>query len=174
MQEKPEENSTIIQLKEPRLTPEERLYVKTYQLCLDHPKTFRSIRPGLKNYACAQNPFFKSDAIQYHINKNIILRMESIDLNSDKVIDLLLQEATRLGAGSSPTARVQALTLLGKHVGLFEDKPDEKEGVTFNIVNYNTPSSVLEDEKEEEVLLEEIPLPSNIKLESFDGIENKE
>jgi len=172
MQEK--DNEIIINLKEPRLSSLEKLYVKTYQLTLSHPKAFKALRPDLKSHPTSSNPFFKSDAVQYHINKNIILRMEALDLSENKVLDLLLQEATRLGSGSSPTARVQALTLLGKHVGLFEEKKDDTEGVTFNIVNYNTPSSST-TEKEEILAIEEVTkLPDNIKLESFDGIENKE
>jgi len=160
-----EETGVTIVLKEPRLSGEEKLYVKAYFSTISHPKAHAVLRPDAKQHP-AKNMFSKSDAVQYHIKKGMISKMESLDLTGDKVLDLLLQEATRLGNGSSPTARVQALTLLGKQLGLFEEKKEEKEGVIFNIVNYSGDLPVTKIEKKEDEVVNS-SLPSNIKIESF-------
>jgi len=159
------EKEIVMLLKEPRLTCEEKLYIKAYFSTLKHSKAYSILRPDLKSHN-NNNPFSRSDAVQYHIKKGMIQKMESLDLSSDKILDLLLQEATRLGNGSSPTARVQALTLLGKQLGLFEEKKEEREGVTFNIINYKpVEESVLEIE---EVKKEDTtPLPLDIKIETY-------
>lgn len=161
-----EEKGMTIVLKEPRLSGEEKLYVKAYFSTISHNKAHAVLRPDAKQHP-AKNVFSRSDAVQYHIKKSMVNKMEALELTGDKVLDLLLQEATRLGNGSSPTARVQALTLLGKQLGLFEEKKDEKDNVTFNIVNYSgdLPTKQVE-EKKEEVL--ESKLPDNIKIESFE------
>lgn len=156
-----------ISLKEPRLTQPERLYVKAYQSTLTHSKAFKLLRPELKSHGSSNNPYFKSDAVQYHIKKNMILRMESLDINEDKVLDLLLQEATRLGSGSSPTARVQALTLLGKHLHMFEDKEQEANHAVFNIVNYSSSKEIAKIENKEERVEEITPLSLNIKINEY-------
>lgn len=158
-------NETIISLKEPRLSDEDKLYVKAYLFKLSHSKAYKLLRPDLKNHP-SSNPFSKKDSVQYHIRKELIIKTEALELDGDKIMSLLLQEATRLGNGSSPTARVQALALLGKQLGLFEEKKDEKENVTFNVINYSTP---IESEKKEEVVTlenKEIQdLPKNLSLD---------
>jgi len=157
---------TLISFKEPKLAPDERLYVDAYFLTFSHAKAHEAVNPSLKSYV-NKNKYSKNKDIQYHINKKVLKKAQAISLDSDTVMDLLLQEATRLGKGSSPTARVQALTLLGKQLGLFEEKPIEKEVVTFNIINYDQKGIVdIEAKKELPEPIEEAEA-LNIDIESF-------
>ena len=163
---------SILPFKEPRLTPDERLYVESYFISFSHAKAHESISPGHKKYQ-NKNTYSKRESVQYHINKKTIKKASAIALESDTIMDLLLQEATRLGNGSSPTARVQALQLLGKQLGLFEEKKDEKEAITFNLVSYGS-AEVLKVEKVEEKVIESEPLETpgiSIEVQTFD--ENK-
>lgn len=161
-----DDTGITIVLKEPRLNGEEKLYVSAYFSTMSHNKAHAVLRPEAKQHF-AKNIFSRSDAVQYHIKKNMINKMSALELTGEKVLDLLLQEATRLGNGSSPTARVQALTLLGKQLGLFEEKKDEKDNVVFNIVNYSgdLPVAKVTEEKKDEVI--DNILPSTIKIDSF-------
>jgi hypothetical protein len=165
-----------VKVREPTISPEERLYITSYFANnLSHSEAHKAIL-GVKK-GKNDNPFSKRENIQYHIRKELIKQSESLSLNGDKVLKLLLEEATRLGKGSSPTARVQALQLLGKHLGLFEEKEEDKS-INFNIINYNTPpisspQEVVEPEKHEENILTELPSESVnedipiIKLEDY-------
>lgn len=157
--------SSIPPFKEPRLAPDERLYVDSYFLTYSHSKSHQAVNPNLKKYTNT-NKYSNRESIQYHINKRAIKRAQSMQLDGDTVMDLLLQEATRLGSGSSPTARVQALTLLGKQLGLFEDKKDDKADVVFNIVSYSSdkPVEVIEEVKEVKKIDE---IPNNIVIETY-------
>lgn len=162
----PTPTEIAIVIKEPRLTPIEKLYIKSYITHLDHSKALRSLHPELKNFP-SKNKYSKREAVNYHIQKYIVNRISSEGLNKESIIDLLLQEATRLGGGSSPTARVQALTLLGKELGLFQEKVIEKEELSFNIINYGT----IETQTTKEVKViekEENSLPDNISLQTFE------
>ncbi|MFC1608291.1 hypothetical protein ACFL47_10005 [Candidatus Latescibacterota bacterium] len=47
----------------------------------------------------------------------------------------LEQEAQGFGEGSTPSARVQALGLLGKHLSMFTQKIKSDSVLTVNVVN---------------------------------------
>ena len=166
---KPETKVVIV--KEPRLDAEEKLYVKAYMSSLDHPTAHEALRPGLKKYK-NKNMYSDRESVQYHINKQMILKMESLNLKADDVLSLLLQEATRLGAGSSPTARVQALSLLGKQLGLFKEKEIEKDNTSFTIINYSEAPISLNQDKEvkqvEEIEKKSLPNSINLKIETYE------
>lgn len=160
MQEKPKE--VAVSFREPRLDPEDKLYVKAYLSSLSHVKAHQQLRPENKSHY-AKNPFAKKEAVQYHIKKGLIQKTEALGIGRDDILNLLYQEATRLGTGSSPTARVQALQLIGKELGMFEEKR-EKEEVSFTIINYDqNPKQVEKIEKIEEKP-EETSLPEGIEI----------
>lgn len=165
--------STLPPFKEPRLAPDERLYVDSYFLTFNHALAHEAVNPDLKNYL-SKNTYSKRESVQYHINKRVVKRSQAMALDSDTVLDLLLQEATRLGNGSSPTARVQALTLLGKEMGLFEEKKDVKDDIVFNIVSYGSADSIKIEKKEEEVIeAPEVPPETlGISVTSYTGEDN--
>ena len=160
-----EPKEEVLTLKTPRLDAEEKLYVKAYFSSLNHITAHSILRPLSKKHS-KNNLFSKRDSVQFHIKKGMIDKLSSLDLSEEKIMDLLLQEATRLGNGSSPTARVQALTLLGKQIGMFEEKKDTKEAVTFNIINYSKDEKVKSEEvlKVKEVVSKQIP---NLEIKSY-------
>lgn len=166
----PEKITKTILVKEPRLDAEEKLYVKAYLSTLSHPRAHEALKPGLKKYK-NKNLYSKRESVQYHINKQMILKMETMSIEANDILSLLLQEATRLGAGSSPTARVQALSLLGKQLGLFKEKEIEKDNTVFTIINYSEAPITLKQDKEikqvEEIKEKSLPKNLDIKVESY-------
>jgi len=144
-----------ISVSEPRLSPEEKLYVKAYLRTLSH-KESHSLVSNVK-HPTKNNRFYKSEAVQYHIQKQMINKLDAKGLTEDDVMNLLLQEATNRGKGSSPTARVQALSLLGKQLGMFEEKQKESTQTTFNIINYSSDKK----EKDETSIIEKVEEQKN-------------
>jgi len=164
MQEKNEEftpKEKEMTFKEPRLNAEERLYLEAYLSTLDHSKAYRALKPNLK-HSPSDNPYSRRENLQYHINKQLIEKTRAIALDKDDILSLLLSEAKNMK--SAANARVQALNLLGKHLGLFEEVK-EKDEIHFNIVNYTSGSDETKITKEVKVKekiesLEEEELPS--------------
>jgi hypothetical protein len=67
----------------------------------------------------AADRLLKKPAVQEALAKLREERSRQVKLSGQDVIERLWEEATRQGEGSSPTARVRALQLLGMHFGLF-------------------------------------------------------
>ena len=95
---------------------------------------------------------------------------------NDDITEALWKEATLEGRGSNQIARIKALELLGKHIGMFKEKKEEKQkggGTVFNIVNYNNPLPAPEKQVKDS-LLEQIPQntmeSSPIKEDSIQGV----
>lgn len=157
---KEEQPGTIKSFSIPRLTPEEKLYLRVYLHTLSHAKAYEAVKPGLKGYACynnEDNQFSRRESLRYHIALGLQEKAEALTLSKDVVLERLYKEALREGAGSNHAARIQALTLLGKHLGLFEEKKEDNS-FTFNIINYSSEPVALE--KKEDNILEEIQIES--------------
>ena len=138
MEENKETEGTIKSFSSPRLSPEEKLYVRVYLHTLSHSKAYEAVRPGLSNYSDYRldNIYSRREAIKFYIAQGLQEKAEALTLTPDVVLQRLYKEAVREGSGSNHAARIQALTLLGKHLGLFEEKKDTNQ-FTFNIVNYS-------------------------------------
>jgi len=130
-----EENGEVISLSSPRLSALEKLYVRTYLHTLSHPKAYEAVNPGLKLYH-SDNPYSRKANVQYHIALTLQERAESLSITPESIISQLWKEGLREGAGSNHAARIQALTQLGKHLGLFAEKK-ESTAHTFNIITYS-------------------------------------
>ncbi|UOF79341.1 terminase small subunit [Caudoviricetes sp.] len=143
----------IVSLSSPKLNALEKLYVRTYISTLSHPKAYEAVNPGLKQYHIS-NPYSNRENIKFHISLALQEKAESLLITPDKIIEKLYKEATREGAGSNHAARIQALTQLGKHFGLFQEKK-ENDTFVFNIVSYkdekNDISNIEKEPKEKEV-----------------------
>ena len=149
----------------PRLDALEKLYVRTYLSTLSHLDAYRAVRPDLKHYK-TDNPYALRENIKFHIALSLQEQAESLALTPSKIIERLYKEATREGAGSNHAARIQALTLLGKHLGLFQERKEESVGNVFNIISYSSgvPTKIEEIKKER---VEEVKIDSNIYLTSY-------
>lgn len=150
---KEEQPGTLKSFSIPRLTPEEKLYLRVYLHTLSHAKAYEAVRPGLKNYTSYNNDnnqFSRRESLRYHISLGLQEKAEALTLNKDMVLERLYKEALREGAGSNHAARIQALTLLGKHLGLFEEKREDNS-FTFNVINYSSEPLALE-QKEDNII----------------------
>jgi hypothetical protein len=160
----------------PRLDALEKLYVRTYLHTLSHPRAHEAISPGLAKYRI-DNPYSRRENVQYHINLAIQEKTEALQIDPQKIIERLYHEALREGAGSNHSARIQALQLLGKQLGMFEEK-EKGDVYHINVVNYS-PIETLEVEGtpesnvETELLVEDKTI-SNIKDEEaiFSSFDN--
>lgn len=151
----------------PRLTAEDRLYVRAYLSTLSHRKAHEIACPDLKVHQ-TNNPFSKKEAVRFHISLGLQERAEALALTPEIILEKLFKEAVREGPGSNHAARIQALTQLGKHLGLFEEKKDNNSH-TFNIINYSSSPIAIEEVQAEalehvETELSELPDTVSITL----------
>lgn len=130
----------------PRLDALEKLYVRTYLHTLSHPRAHEAISPGLAKYRI-DNPYSRRENVQYHINLALQEKTEALQIDPQKIIERLYHEALREGAGSNHSARIQALQLLGKQLGMFEEK-DKGDVYHINVVNYSPEDTSLSPPEE--------------------------
>ena len=131
-----DEDEKILEIKSPRLDPVEKLYVRTYLSTLSHSKAHAACTPGIKKPK-EDNPYSRRDNVQFHIQLALQEKAEALSIDPDMIIERLYKEAIREDRTASHSARIQALTTLGKHLGLFQEKK-EKESHTFNIIHYSS------------------------------------
>ena len=131
------ENAKEVNLKAPKLDAIERLYVRAYLHSLSHIKAHRAVDPELKTHSNT-NKYSERSNVQFHINLALQERAESLSLTPEVILDRLFHEATSYGQGTNQNARIMALQILGKHLGMFQEKKEEHSSAPiFNIVNYN-------------------------------------
>jgi hypothetical protein len=159
----------------PRLSPEEKLYVRVYLSTLSHAKAYEALKPGLVAYTqySPDNQFSRRENVKFHISLGLQDKAETLSLSPELILEKLWKEATREGSGSNHAARIQALTQLGKHLGLFEEKK-ENNSHTFNIINYSpsTPLEKIEPIQISEDLSED--LPSDIHFTTYESTDPSE
>ena len=61
-------------------------------------------------------------------------RVERVEITQDYVLGNLRREAELVGEGSSHSARVRANELLGKHIGIFDERVHHTGGIDINHV----------------------------------------
>ncbi|MPM16320.1 hypothetical protein SDC9_62698 [bioreactor metagenome] len=102
------------------MTPKQAAFVNEYLIDLN--ATQAAIRAGYSpTWANKQAHLLigKNRQIAELIQKGLSERSERVKINADWVVCRLREEAEFQGEGSSPSARVKALELLGRHLGLF-------------------------------------------------------
>jgi hypothetical protein len=161
------EEGEVVSLSSPRLNALEKLYVRTYLSTLSHIKAHEAVSPGLVKYK-SENPYSTRENVKFHISLKLQEQAEALSLTPDIIISQLYKEATREGNGSNHAARIQALQILGKHLGLFTEKKADVSH-TIQIINYG--GEVLlsnEVEQVEEEIEETYSLPDGIEIENYD------
>jgi hypothetical protein len=149
-----EEKTKEISLSSPRLDALEKLYVKAYLHTLSHIEAHRTTDPTKKVHS-NDNIYSRRANVQFYISKALQNRAEALDINPSKIMELLYHEATSYGSGTNQTARIQALNILGKQLGLFQEKVNESTAPIINIVHYQHPTM----NKPNDSTSSNIPLP---------------
>ena len=108
------------------LTPKQHRFVEEY--LVDINATQAAIRAGYSektaNVTGPQN--LVKPSIAGAVQKAFEERSKRVEVTQDDVIRGLYNEAIREGKGSSPSARVQAWSHLGNHLGMFIDRTENK------------------------------------------------
>lgn len=137
-----EDKEIFLELKAPKLDSVEKLYVRSYLSKLSHPYAHSVVSPGIK-HPKEDNPYSRRANVQFHIARALQEKTEALEINADTILEKLYKEATREDRTASHSARINALSILGKHLGLFQEKK-EVEKHTFNIIHYSSPSDKIE------------------------------
>ena len=149
----------------PTLDAVESLYVKAYLSSLSHIEAHRVVSPSLKNHS-SDNPYSKRDNIQFYISKGLLNKTEALGLTSELIIERLYHEATTYGNGSNANARIAALQLLGKQLGMFQEKQQDTKPI-FNIINYSSALPSKDATPLPVEVAEEIDTDSRIQLTQY-------
>lgn len=163
-----EEKSKEVSLSSPRLDALEKLYVRSYLHTLSHIEAHRTVEPTLKNHH-NDNKYSRRANVQFHISSALQVKAEALAITPSLIMERLYHEATSYGQGTNQNARIQALNILGKQLGLFQEKVNESSAPIINIVHYQHPSLDKPTISEAPTLHKEVKndLPLNIKIDSF-------
>jgi len=126
----------FLELKAPKLDSVEKLYIRAYLSKLSHSYAHSVVSPGIK-HPKENNPYSRRVNVQFHIAKMLQEKAEALSITPEVILEKLFKEATREDRTSSHSARINALSILGKHLGLFKEVK-EVEQFVFNIVNYSS------------------------------------
>lgn len=109
------------------MTPKQKAFCENYLVDLN--ATQAAIRAGYSektaNRIATEN--LSKPVIAEAIKEAMAERSEKMGLTQVMIIEGLLKEARNEGKGSSHSARVAAWATLGKHLGMFADKPETAE-----------------------------------------------
>ncbi|GHV45878.1 hypothetical protein FACS1894204_06270 [Synergistales bacterium] len=126
------------------MTPKQERFVQEYLIDLN--ATQAAIRAGYKEK--------RADAIGYEnlrkpeikkaIEKTQAEHAKKIDITQDYILKRLRVEAERDEEGSSHGARVNALGLLGKHLGMFVERQQVEHSGHIDMFDAKTRSALLD------------------------------
>jgi hypothetical protein len=155
----------VVSIRAPSLSALDRLYVRAYLSSLSHISAHRTTQPELKNHS-NDNPFSRKESVQFHISLGLQEKAEALSISPEVILEKLFKEATREGPGSNHAARIQALTQLGKHLGLFKEK-EESQAPIFNIISYGSSPEKIVIEESKEIQEVQETLPDNILISDY-------
>jgi hypothetical protein len=114
---------SLLEINQSGLTPRQRRFVEEYLVDLN--ATQAAIRAGYSARTANEQGarLLANASVAAVVQSAQLARSERIQLVQDDVLRGLYREATRMGDGSSHSARVTAW-VLGKHLGMF-DRPQE-------------------------------------------------
>lgn len=109
-----------------KITPKQSRFVEEYLIDLN--ATQAAIRAGYKNGEIGRQLITKNYVLDAIKDAQAKLSERTL-VTQEQVVKGLLKEAEYVGEGSSHSARVSAWGLLGKHLGMFVDKTENKTEV---------------------------------------------
>ncbi len=101
------------------LTPKQKRFIEEYQVDLNSSAAARRAGYSTKTAEWIGPQLLGKSHVSEAIQKALEERRERVQIDADYVLARLKEEGEFTGEGSSHSARVRALELLGKHVGLF-------------------------------------------------------
>ena len=117
-----------------KLTAKQELFVQEYVVNLNASKAAQLAGYSRKTARAIGIENLTKPAIREAIDNALAERAKRTELRADEVIEGLKREASFRGKGSSHSARVQALSWLGRHLAMFTDKSQvEVKGVAERI-----------------------------------------
>ena len=137
----------------PPLTDRDRMFVEAYCTVADFDgtKAYRAAfgKKTKNDYRLAQK-YLDKPSVQKAIDARMRTKARLFSIKEDEILEGLHKEATNENA--RPSERIQAWVQLGKHLGMFREKVEEKDTqITYNIVNYNAKNLELEQATEKAV-----------------------
>jgi len=114
---------------DPRLTKKQLRYCEEYLLDLNGTQAARRAGYATNSASAASVRLKRSKLVQAHIAKLQNARAGRLDLTPDMVLQALWREATTAQNGSTSPGRVQALKLVGDHLGMW--RQDESTARTL-------------------------------------------
>lgn len=120
----------------PKLTAKQKLFVQEYVVNLNASQAALRAGYSKKTARAIGNENLTKPAICEAIDNALAERAKRTELRADEVIEGLKREASFTGEGSSHSARVQALSWLGRHLAMFTDKSQvEVKGLADQIAS---------------------------------------
>lgn len=126
------------------LTAKQQAFCREYLLDLNAAAARRA---GYSEHTAEQqgSRLLSNAKVQAEIQRAMDDRAERAEVDADYVIERLKHEAEHSGKASSHSARVSALGLLGRHLGMFTDKVETTQVVRQRlIVCVDAPTPLLE------------------------------
>ena len=105
-----------------RLTAKQAAFVQEYLVDLNATGAARRAGYSPNGAEVAGHRWLRNAKIATQVDKALQERIERTELGAEEVIEGLKREASFTGEGSSHSARVQALSWLGRHLAMFTDK----------------------------------------------------
>ena len=117
-----------------RLTPKQAAFVREYLVDLNASGAARRAGYSRNGAEVTGHRLLRNPKVATQIEKALQERVERTELTADEVIEGLRREASYDGDGASHSARVAALSWLGRHKAMFIDKREvEVKGLADRI-----------------------------------------
>lgn len=111
------------------LSARQQRFVDEYVVDLNGSAAYRRAGYAAKGNSAeaAAARLLRNVKVRTAVDELLAKRSETTGVTAEWVVDRLKIEAKREGPGSSPSARVQALKLLGDHLAIFKERPSLDE-----------------------------------------------
>lgn len=117
-----------------KLTPRQRAFVEAYLVSLNAADAARQAGYSPKTANREGSRLLSNVDVQAAIAAAQAERSRRTEVTQDWVLGALRAEASDRGEGSSHSARVSALSQLGKHLGMFVERVKVEGGLQLRIV----------------------------------------
>lgn len=124
-----------------KLTPKEELFVEYYCTTANGVAAEAARQAGYgDDLVIGSYKILKRPQIQKAIERWRESRRKTFWVSETEILERMWQEANYFDQGATHAGRISALVHLGKHLGLFSEKPKEAQGSgnTYNIINYSS------------------------------------